>query len=304
MKIDLKDKKILLTGGGGFLGQYVFQKLIERGAKKENIILPRSAKFDLRNESVCDEVTKGVDIVIHLAATVGGIGFNKDNPAVVFYDNAAMALNLIHSSYKNKVKKFVGIGSVCSYPKITPQPFKEESLWDGYPEELNAPYGIAKKLMLVQSQAYREQYGFNAIHLVLINLYGPKDDFDPKSSHAIPALIRKVSEAQASGKDSIEVWGTGKATREFLYAEDAAEAIVTATMSYDKPEPVNIGSGREISIKDLAETICQLMKFKGKLIWNTEKPDGQPSRQLDVSRAEKEFGFKAKWSFEEGLKHE
>ena len=301
MKIDLKDKKILLTGGGGFLGQYLFQKLVDKCVKKENIIVPRSAESDLREQSVCREITKMMDIVIHLAATVGGIGFNKENPAVVFYDNAAMALNLIDASYKNGVRKFVGVGSVCSYPKFTPQPFKEESLWNGYPEESNAPYGIAKKLMLVQSQTYREQYGFNAIHLIPVNLYGPKDNFDPASSHAIPALIRKVAEAQVAGKDSIEVWGTGKATREFVYVEDAADAIVAATIAYDELEPVNVGSGREISIKDLVETICRLMNFKGKLVWNTEKPDGQPNRQLDVSKALKEFGWKAKWSFEDGL---
>ncbi|MDO8579442.1 MAG: GDP-L-fucose synthase [bacterium] len=302
MKIDLTDKKILLTGGGGFLGQYVFQKLIDRGAKKENIIVPRSSDSDLREQSVCREITRGIDIVVHLAATVGGIGYNKENPAIVFYDNAAMALNLMDAAYKNGVKKFVGVGSVCAYPKFTPQPFKEESLWDGYPEESNAPYGIAKRLMLVQSQTYREQFGFNAIHLIPINLYGPRDNFDPASSHAIPALIRKVKEAQEAGLDHIEVWGTGKATREFVYVEDAAEAIIAATIGYDKSEPVNVGSGREISIKDLAETICRSMDFKGKLVWDNTKPDGQASRQLDTSRAQKEFGFKAKWSFEDGLK--
>jgi len=301
--MNLKNKKILLTGGVGFLGRFVFKKLLEGGVKEDDIFIPRIKNYDLRKKEDCLEITKGKDIVIHLAAKVGGINFNKENPATTFYDNASMALNIIDASYKNNVKKFVGIGSVCEYPKFTPVPFQEAHLWDGYPEETNAPYGLAKKMMLVQSQAYRQQYGFNAIHLLLINMYGPGDNFNLDTSHVIAALIKKVADAKKEGKDYIEVWGTGKATREFLYVEDAAEAIILATEKYDKPDPVNIGSGTEISIKDLVETICRLMDFKGEIRWDISKPDGQPRRRLDVSRAEKEFGFRAKTDFEEGLKN-
>jgi len=299
--MNLKNKKILLTGGVGFLGRFVFKKLLEGGAKEDDIFIPRIKNYDLRKKEDCLEITKGKDIVIHLAAKVGGINFNKENPATTFYDNASMALNIIDASYKNNVKKFVGIGSVCEYPKFTPVPFQEAHLWDGYPEETNAPYGLAKKMMLVQSQAYRQQYGFNAIHLLLINMYGPGDNFNLDTSHVIAALIKKVADAKKEGKDYIEVWGTGKATREFLYVEDAAEAIILATEKYDKPDPVNIGSGTEISIKDLVETICRLMDFKGEIRWDISKPDGQPRRRLDVSRAEKEFGFRAQTNFEIGL---
>ncbi len=297
----LKNKKILLTGGDGFLGRFVLKKLLERGVRKENVFIPRIQDYDLRKMENCKKVSEGKDIVIHLAGKVGGIEFNRKHPAKTFFDNAAMALNLIHASYKAGVKKFVGIGSICEYPKFTPIPFKEKNLWDGYPEETNAPYGLAKKFMLVQSQAYEAEYNFKAIHLLMLNLYGPGDNFDLKTSHVIPALIKKISEAKKEGKSHIEVWGTGKATRDFLYVEDAAEGILLAAERYDKPEPVNLGSGMEISIKDLAKLICKIMNFQGEIRWDTSKPDGQPRRRVDTLRAEKEFGFKAKISFEDGL---
>lgn len=297
-----ENKKILLTGGAGFLGSFVVEKLLARGAKKENIRIPRSAELDLRKWENCQKVVDGIDIVIHLAAKVGGIGFNKEKPGELFYDNLIMGVQLMEAARQSGVKKFVAIGTICAYPKLTPTPFKEDDLWMGYPEETNAPYGLAKKMMLVQSQAYRQQYGFNSIYLLPVNLYGPRDNFDLNSSHVIPALIKKIADTKKENKDFIEVWGTGKATREFLYAEDAAEGIVLAAEKYNKPEPVNIGSGMEISIKDLTETICRLMDFKGEIHWDTTKPDGQPRRMLDTFRAEKEFGFKAKTNFEEGLK--
>lgn len=297
-----ENKKILLTGGAGFLGGFVVEKLLERGAKRENIIIPRFADVDLRKWENCQKVVDGIDVVIHLAAKVGGIGLNKEKPGELFYDNLIMGVQLMEAARQSGVKKFVAIGTICAYPKFTPTPFKEDDLWIGYPEETNAPYGLAKKMMLVQAQAYRQQYGFNAIYLLPVNLYGPKDNFNPDSSHVIPALIKKVADAKKENKDFIEVWGIGKATREFLYAEDAAEGIVLAAEKYDKPEPVNIGAGMEISIKDLTETICRLMDFKGEIRWDTTKPDGQPRRMLDTSRAEKEFEFKAKTNFEEGLK--
>ncbi len=294
--------KILLTGGAGFVGSFVKRELIRKGAHEENIFIPRSDVHDLREKGVCVEVTHGKDLVIHLAGRVGGIKFNKENPASLFYDNAAMALNLIDAAYKNGVKKFVGIGSVCEYPKFAAVPFREEELWDGYPEESNGAYGLAKKFMLVQSQAYAAQYGFNAVHLLMINLYGPGDNFSLDHSHVIAALIRKVVETKHENKPYIGAWGTGKATREFLYVEDAAEAIVLAAEKYDKPEPVNIGSGMEISIKDLAETICRLADYKGEIRWDASKPDGQMRRKLDVSKAAREFGFYAKTDFERGLR--
>jgi GDP-L-fucose synthase len=297
-----KNKKILVTGGAGFLGKHLIDKLIQKGIEKQNIFVPSFENYDLRKMEDCLKVVKGMDIVIHLAGVVGGIGYNLEHPGKLFFDNAAMALNILEATRLERVEKFVGIGSVCAYPKFTPIPFKEENIWDGYPEETNASYGLAKKFMLVQSQAYRAEYGLNAIHLLMLNLYGPGDNFDPKTSHVIPALIRKVDEAKKEGKDYIEVWGTGKATRDFLYVEDAAEGIVLATEKYNKPEPVNLGSGMEISIKGLVELICQLMDFKGEIRWDTSKPDGQPRRCLDVSKAEREFGFRAKTSFEEGLK--
>ena len=298
----LKNKKILLTGGNGFLGHFVFKKLLENGVKENNISIPRTKGCDLREKENCLKVTKNIDVVIHLAGRVGGILFNKSHPAEIFYDNAAMALNIIDSAYKNNVEKFIGIGSVCEYPKFTPTPFEEKDLWNGYPEETNAPYGLAKKFMLVQSQYYRQQYSFDAIHILLLNLYGPRDNFDLQSSHVIPALIRKVDEAKKEDKNYIEIWGSGKATRGFLYAEDATEGIIMAAEKYSKPEPLNLGTDFEISIKDLVNLICKLMDFKGEIRWDTSKPDGQPRRMLDVTRAKQEFGFVAKTNFEEGLK--
>jgi GDP-L-fucose synthase len=247
-------------------------------------------------------VVKGQDIIIHLAARVGGIGLNREIPGEMFYDNAVMGIQLMEAARRAGVGKFVAIGTICAYPKVTLVPFKEENLWNGYPEETNAPYGLAKKMLLVQSQAYRQQYGFNAIYLLPVNMYGPDDNFDPKSSHVIPAIIRKVYEAKKKSRNYIEVWGTGKATREFLYVEDGAEGILLATERYDKPEPINLGSGMEISIKNLVQLICKLMNFEREIRWDISKPDGQPRRALDISKAIEKFDFKAKTSFEEGLK--
>jgi GDP-L-fucose synthase len=301
--MDLKNKKIVVTGGGGFLGSFVVEKLIkDRGVPESNITVPRSKDLDLRFFENCKKAVKGSDIVIHLAANAGGIGYNQAKPGELFYDNIIMNTQLMEAARLEGVKKFTGLGSICAYPKMTPVPFKEEDLWNGYPEETNAPYGLAKKMMLVQGQAYRKQYGMNVIHLLTVNLFGPRDDFDPSSSHVIPALIRKVKEAKDAKKDFIEVWGTGNATREFFYADDAAEAIIAATEKYDKEDPVNIGSGQEISIRQLVETIVRLMEFKGDIRW-TGTTDGQPRRSLDTTKAFKEFGFKAKMSFEEGLKN-
>jgi len=298
----LKNKKILLTGGDGFLGGFVLRGLLKKGIERSNIFIPPSCDYDLRKRESCLKVTKNKDIVIHLAGRTGGIAFSKDNPGMLFYDNAAMALNIIDAAYKNKVEKFVGIGSICEYPKFTPVPFRERDLWNGYPEETNAPYGLAKKMMLVQSQAYNKQYGFRTIHLLLINIYGPADNFDPNTAHVIPALIKKIVEAERDKRDYIEVWGTGKATREFLYVEDAAEGIILAAEKYNNSDPINLGSGKEISIKDLVELICHLVGFKGKIHWDSSKPDGQPRRILDVSLAKREFNFAAKTSLKEGLK--
>jgi len=299
--MNLKNKKILVTGGAGFLGTFVVKKLLERGIPRKNIFIPRSKNMDLRNFKNCQKAARGKDIVIHLAAKVGGIGFNKEKPGELFYDNLAMGVQLMEAARQAKVKKFVAIGTICAYPKFTPVPFKEKNLWDGYPEETNAPYGLAKKMLLVQSQAYRQQYKFNSIYLLPVNLYGPGDNFDPKSSHVIPALIKKVIDAKKNNRQSIEVWGTGKASREFLYVEDAAEGIVLATERYDGAKPVNLGSGSEIKIKKLVQLICKLMDFKGKIIWDISKPDGQPRRCLDISEARKKFGFKAKINFRVGL---
>ncbi len=299
---DLKGKKILVTGGNGFLGSVLVRKLTERGVPRENIFTPRSTELDLTKWENCVAAVRGQDVVIHLAANVGGIGANREHPGSFLYNNLMMGIQLMEASRQAGVKKFVGIGTVCEYPKFTPVPFKEDDLWNGYPEETNAPYGLAKKMMLVQGQGYRQEYGFNAIHLLPVNLYGPGDNFDPKSSHVVPALIKKVADAIDAKQNYIDVWGTGVASREFLYVEDGAEGILLATEKYEKPEPVNIGSSMEITIKDLIALICRLMNFTGELRWDKTKPDGQPRRKLDVSRAEKEFGFKSKVSFEEGLK--
>lgn len=296
-----KSKRITVTGGKGFLGSYIVEKLQQRGCK--NITVADLPEYNLTllpdiKRMYQDEKP---DIVIHLAAVVGGIGANWENPGKFFYENALMGIQLLHEAYLNKREKFVALGTICAYPKFAPVPFKEEDLWNGYPEETNAPYGLAKKMMLVQSQAYREQYGFNSIFLLPVNLYGPGDNFDPKSSHVIPALIRKCVAAIEQGKNEIVVWGTGKPSREFIYAEDAAEGILLATEKYNKSGPVNIGAGFEITIKDLVSLIVKFTGFKGEIIWDTSKPDGQPRRMLDTSKAEKEFGFRAKTSFKEGL---
>lgn len=298
--IRLSDKRILVTGGAGFLGRFVVEKLKDKGCKK--IFVPRSEDFDLTQLDACRGVVKNQDIVIHLAARVGGIGLNMKIPGTLFYSNLIMGAQLMEEARKANVEKFVTIGTICAYPKFTPVPFKEENLWEGYPEETNAAYGIAKKALLVQSQAYRQQFNFNAIFLLPVNLYGPCDNFDPDSSHVIPALIKKIYDAKTENKDCIEVWGTGKATREFLYVEDAAEAIVLAAEKYNEPNPVNIGAGFEISIEDLVNLISKLMNFKGKIKWDRTKPDGQPRRMLDTTKAKKEFGFAARTSLEEGLR--
>ncbi|OGZ43227.1 MAG: GDP-fucose synthetase [Candidatus Ryanbacteria bacterium RIFCSPHIGHO2_02_FULL_45_17b] len=299
--MELQNLKILVTGGAGFLGSFVVEKLLARGVPKGNIRVPRRNEYDLRKWENCQKVVEGQELVIHLAANVGGIGYNREHPGVLFYDNSIMGVQMMEASRQAGVKKFVAVGTVCAYPKFTPVPFREDDLWIGYPEETNAPYGLAKKMLLVQAQAYRAEYGFNGIYLLPVNLYGPRDNFDPNSSHVIPALIRKVSEAKKEHKPFIEVWGTGSASREFLYVEDAAEAIVLSAEKFDGPEPVNVGAGMEITIKDLIETICKIMDYKGEIHWDSSKPDGQPRRMLDVSRAEQFFGFRAKTGFEEGL---
>jgi GDP-L-fucose synthase len=296
------EKSVLVTGGAGFLGTNVVIKLKSRGCKK--IFVPRSKDYNLiKREDVCRVYEDSEpDLVIHLAANVGGIGANMASPGEFFYNNLMMGVQLLEEARQRDVGKFVAIGTVCAYPKFTPVPFREEDLWNGYPEETNAPYGLAKKMLLVQSQAYRAQYGYNSIFLLPVNLYGPGDDFDPSTSHVIPALIRKCVEAKEQNKKEIVVWGTGSASREFLYVEDCAEAIVLASEKYNKSDPVNIGAGREISIKDLVNLIVKLTGFKGDIVWDPSKPDGQPRRCLDVSKAKKEFGFTAKMGFEEGLK--
>jgi len=297
-----ENKKILVTGGAGFLGSHLVEKLInERHVSPENIMIPRSKNMDLRIWENCVKAVKDMDIVIHLAAKVGGIGYNMKYPATLFYDNAIMGIQLMEAARREEVEKFVAIGTICAYPKFTPAPFKEEDLWNGYPEETNAPYGLAKKMLLVQAQAYRKQYGFNAIYLLPVNLYGPRDNFDPESSHVIPALIKKIFDAKLKGEKSITVWGTGKASREFLYVEDAAEGILLATEKYNKPDPVNLGTGKELTIRELVNLIAELCEFEGEIIWDTTRPDGQPRRCLDVNKAEKEFGFKAKTDLKTGL---
>jgi GDP-L-fucose synthase len=292
---------VLVTGGAGFLGSSLARTLKVHGLAEENIRAPRSRDLDLRRWENCVEAVQDVDLVIHLAAKVGGIGYNMENPGSLFYDNAIMGIQLMEAARQADVKKFVAVGTICAYPKFTPVPFREEELWNGYPEETNAPYGLAKKMLLVQAQAYRQQYGFNAIYLLPVNLYGPGDNFDPASSHVIPALIKKFVEAVESGAKRVEVWGTGAASREFLYVDDAAEGITLAAERYDKPDPVNLGAGFEITIRDLATLIADLTGFTGEIVWDTAKPDGQPRRCLAVSRAEQEFGFRAKVDFREGL---
>ncbi|ACK71791.1 NAD-dependent epimerase/dehydratase [Gloeothece citriformis PCC 7424] len=301
--INLRDKQILVTGGAGFLGRQVVQQLLIAGARKDNITIPRSQNCDLRVLENCQKAVFGQDIVIHLAAHVGGIGLNREKPAELFYDNLMMGTQLIQAAYQAGVEKFVCLGTICAYPKFTPVPFKEAELWNGYPEETNAPYGIAKKVLLVQLQSYRQQYGFNGIYLLPVNLYGPEDNFDPRSSHVIPALICKVYEAQQKGETKIPVWGDGSATREFLYSTDAARAIVMATQFYDEPEPVNLGTNFEVSIRELVEMICEVMEFKGEIIWETDKPNGQPRRCLDTTLAQEKFGFVAQMEFKQGLKN-
>jgi len=295
-------KKILLTGGAGFLGSHIVEQLQQRGVRNNQLFIPRSRELDLRKWENCVKAVKGRDIVIHLAGKVGGIGFNQKYPGELFYDNAMMGIQLIEAARQEGVEKCVIIGTVCAYPKFTPVPFSEDELWNGYPEETNAPYGLAKKMLLVQCQAYREQYGFNAIYLLPVNLYGPRDNFNPESSHVIPALIKKFIEAVQEKKPVVEIWGTGSASREFLYVGDAARAIVLATERYNKPDPVNLGAGQEISIKDLVTIIKKYTGFTGNIHWDTTKPDGQPRRCLVTSRAKEEFGFVAQVPFEEGLK--
>ncbi|HEY9688588.1 MAG TPA: GDP-L-fucose synthase [Coleofasciculaceae cyanobacterium] len=300
--IDLSHKTILVTGGAGFLGKQVVQQLIAAGADPAKITVPRSRTCDLRDLEACETAVAGQQIVIHLAAHVGGIGLNREKPAELFYDNLMMGTQLIHAAHHANVEKFVCVGTICAYPKFTPVPFKEADLWEGYPEETNAPYGVAKKALLVQLQAYRDQYGFNGIYLLPVNLYGPEDNFDPGSSHVIPALIRKVHEAQQRGDRQIPVWGDGSPTREFLYSTDAAKGIVLGAQLLNTSEPVNLGTGREISIRDLIELICKLMDYQGELVWETDKPNGQPRRCLDTTRAKELFGFEAQTSFEDGLR--
>jgi len=323
-----KNKRVVVTGGAGFLGSFLTEKLAQLGAG--DILVPHIEHYDLTDRNEILRLLKDVrqplekrpehlkpdnlpqfkpastdpahTVIIHLAAHVGGIGANREHPAEFFYDNLIMGVELMHQAWKDGVEKFVAIGTVCAYPKFTPVPFKEDDIWNGYPEETNAPYGLAKKMLLVQAQSYRQQYGFNAIYLLPVNLYGPRDNFNLASSHVIPALIRKCIEAQKEGRHEIEVWGDGSPTREFLYVEDAVQGILLATENYNGSEPVNLGSGYEIPIKDLVELIARLTGFKGKLVWDVSKPNGQPRRGLDVSRARQEFGFQAGTSFEEGLR--
>ncbi len=300
--MDWAQKRVLVTGGAGFFGSHLVDKLRERGCVE--VFVPRSAEYDLRDMSAVERVYEigRPDLVFHLAALVGGIGANRARPGEFFYDNLIMGAQVMEQARRVGVEKFVAVGTVCAYPKFTPVPFKEEDLWNGYPEETNASYGLAKKMLLVQAQAYRAQYGFNAIYILPTNLYGPRDSFDPERSHVIPALIKKCVDAVEAGADEIVVWGDGSPTREFLYVEDAAEGLILAAERYDKPDPVNLGSGFEISIKDLVELIVRLTGFKGRVVWDTSMPGGQPRRRLDTSRAEREFGFKAKTPFEVGLK--
>jgi len=297
-----QDKKIIVTGGSGFLGSFVVEKLKQRGAA--DVFVPRSSQYDLRSQDGIAGMLRDyrANMIIHLAALADGIGANRARPAEFFYNNLMMGVPLLHQAWEQKVEKFIAVGSVCSYPKFTPVPFKEENLWDGYPEETNAPYGLAKKMLLVQSQSYRQQYGYNSIYLMPVNLYGPRDNFDLETSHVIPALIRKAIEAGERGDAEMFVWGNGSPTREFLYVEDAADGIITAAEKYNGSEPVNLGSGFEISIKDLVEMTAKMTGFTGKLVWQTDKPNGQPRRGLDVSRAKEYFDWSAQTPFEEGMR--
>jgi GDP-L-fucose synthase len=297
-----KGKKILLTGGAGFLGTHIVENLLhKRGVSANQIFIPRREDFDLRIFANCQKAAENADVIIHLAARVGGIGFNQKYPGTLFFDNIIMGTQLIEAARLAKVEKFVQVGTVCAYPKFTPTPFKEDDLWNGYPEETNAPYGIAKKALLVMAQAYRQQYGMNIIYLLPVNLYGPGDNFDLESSHVIPALVRKFTNAVQSEEKQVIIWGTGKVSREFLYVKDAAEGIIAATEKYDKPAPVNLGSGREVTIKELVDLIAKLTKFEGQIIWDASRLDGQPRRCLDTTRAKVEFDFEAKMRLEEGL---
>jgi GDP-L-fucose synthase len=299
---NFKGLNILLTGGHGFVGRQVFDKLVEHGAEPKKILRPRSSECDLRVPADAAVAVKGQDLVIHLAARVGGIGLNQKCPANLIYDNAMMGMNVIHEAHKAKIKKVVVAGTVCAYPKFTPVPFKEEDLWNGYPEETNAPYGVAKKMLLVALQSYRQQYDFRGIYLLPANLYGPFDNFDLESSHVIPALVRKFLEAKQTSSSFVSLWGDGSPSREFLFVEDCARGIIEATMRFDGPEPVNLGTNEETKIKDLSETIKELVGFKGELSWDTSRPNGQPKRQLQVSRAREAFGFEAKTKLRDGLK--
>ena len=299
---DWTTRRVMVTGGAGFLGTWVVQRLRQRGC--QSILVPRSKDYDLRRgEDIRRALSDAApDLILHLAARVGGIGANRAHPAEYFYDNLMMGVPLLHEAWRAGVSKFVAIGTVCAYPKFTPVPFHEDDLWNGYPEETNAPYGLAKKMLLVQSQAYRQQYGYNSIFLLPVNLYGPGDNFDPESSHVIPALIKKCLDAKRRGDEAIEVWGDGSPTREFLYVEDAAEGILLATEHYDESEPINLGSGQEINIQALVEIIARLIGFEGKIVWDTTRPNGQPRRSLDTSRAHRLFGFRAQMGLEEGLR--
>ncbi|MFN5239775.1 MAG: GDP-L-fucose synthase family protein [Aphanizomenon sp.] len=301
--LKLENKRILVTGGAGFLGRQVIDQLCQNGADRDKITVTRSHDCDLRVWENCQRAVDQQDIIIHLAAHVGGIGLNREKPGELFYDNLIMGTQLIHAAYQQGTEKFVCVGTICAYPKFTPVPFKEDDIWNGYPEETNAPYGIAKKALLVQLQSYRQQYGFNGIYLLPVNLYGPEDNFNPNSSHVIPALIRKVQEAQTRGEKQLPVWGDGSPTREFLYSTDAARGIVMGTQFYDDSEPVNLGTGYEISIKDLITLICELMGYDGEIVWETDKPNGQPRRCLDTERAKLAFGFTAEVEFRTGLKN-